>query len=276
MSETKKKATGIKGIAVQRKDSYRLAPSDIHEKPGWNVRDLTTAEAREKLDELARSIVSAPGVLEPVTVYWEDGKAYLSNGHRRMAAVKIAIEKYGAEIKSVPVQIAPAANNAADHILDMIVRNSGEPITTFEMSKVVKQLVGFGWSAKEIADKIGKHPAYVNQMLGLQAAPEPIKRLVREGEVSATLAMKTMRTTDDAEQALQEAVERAKARGQRRATEKDVQKPSRSREEMSQHVDFIDKVVKDYIRVTASSEHMTEERVAAIAKSWSKIKEKVG
>jgi len=46
---------------------------------------------------------------------------------------------------------------------------------------VFKRLVDLGWDEGDIAKKAGLSRAYIGSLLGLQAAPDEVKQLVRDG-----------------------------------------------------------------------------------------------
>ena len=165
----------IKDVSLGRTDVYKLKPSDLHIKPDWNTRDITTPESVEHIEQLSRSIAEI-GVKEPLKVVWEDNKAYITNGHCRFEAIKLAI-KNGAEIKSVPVLVEDRFANEADRIFTQIASNSGKPFTQLEQAKVFKKLLDLGWSQNDIATKSGKTAGRVSQILELLTLPESVKTM---------------------------------------------------------------------------------------------------
>lgn len=219
---------GIKDVALGRSDIYRLAPLDLHVKDGWNSRETDDPSNAEHIDNLARSIAEV-GVKEPLTVYWENSRAWVSDGHCRLAATLRAIEVYGADIKSIPVKTEDRYTNEADRVFSQIVRNSGKQLTPFEQGKVFLRLLDFGWTEKDIATKSGRSQTWVTNCLRLQAQPEEVKSMVRAGVVSAHLASSVAKdSADDAKtvETLNHAVETAKAAGKTRATAKHVGRPN--------------------------------------------------
>lgn len=222
---TAKTQHGIKDIALGRSDLFRVGPRKLEVRPGWNARETDFDPADEVDLALARSIADG-GVREPISVIWDAGHLYVTNGHRRRAATIYAIETLGAEIKSVPVQTEPRFASEAEHVLSQIVRNDGKPLSPTEKGAVFKRLLDFGWSASEIATKTGLSQTRITQCLELHAAPEPVKALVRDGSVSATFAMQALRTHDGdagkAEAELRGALDTARATGKSRATPKHV------------------------------------------------------
>lgn len=218
--------TGIQGIATGRSDTFRISLDDLHVREGWNARDVDFNPNDEDDLALAQSIAEV-GIKETMTAIWEDGRAYITNGHRRRAAALYARDVLKAEIKSVPVQTEARYSSEAEHVLSQIVRNAGKPLSPFEKGKVFKKLIDLGWSETEIGQKTGITRTRVVQLLEVQSAPEPVKAMVRSGEVSADLAMKTIRAADgDTGKAVAElagAIDTAKKAGKTRATAKHVE-----------------------------------------------------
>lgn len=217
---------GIKETALGRFDVFRLALNDIHTRDGWNVRDVDFNPSDPDDLSLASSIAEN-GVKEPLTVVWHDDKAYLTNGHRRRAAALYARDTLGAEIVSLPVQTEERYSSQTEHVLSMITRNSGKPLTPLEQARVYKRLFDLGMNETDIAKRVGRSRQHVVDMLGLNAAPVEVTKMVRNGELSATLAVQTIaREGDAATTTLTQAVERAKSEGRTRATAKHVDKPA--------------------------------------------------
>lgn len=213
---------GIKDVAEGRSDIYKLRPSDLHIRDGWNARNIDFDPADAEDLALAKSI-SEVGVKEPLTVVWQESRAYVTNGHRRRAAALYAIAALGAELKTIPCQTEERYSSEADHVLSMIIRNSGKPLTPLEQARVFKRLIDLGWSETEIARRVGKSRQWICDLLGLQAAPAEITGMVKAGEVSATLAIQTMATEKGrAAEVLTSAITTAKAAGKDKATAKHV------------------------------------------------------
>lgn len=216
---------GIKDLAQGRSDVFRIDPRILQVRPGWNARE-TDFDPKDEDDLALANSIAESGVKEALTVIQDGGKLVVTNGHRRRAATMYAIEKLNADIKTVPVQTEPRYSSEAEHVLSQIVRNAGKPLSPFEKGKVFKRLLDFGWSPSEIAKKTGFTSSRVSQCLELHAAPEAVKSMVRDGKVSASFAMQTLKAADgDSEKAaetLQSAVKTATAAGKSRATPKHV------------------------------------------------------
>lgn len=211
---------GLGSLSAGRSDLYHIDPRIIGTDVDFNCRDINSKETKEHIESLALSIAEI-GVREPLTVYWHKGRAIVTDGHCRLLATKLAIER-GADIKTVPAKPELRYSNDADRLFSQIVRNSGKPFSQLENAKVYAKLLDFGWSQADIAKKAGISQGRVSQVLALLTMPEPIKQMVSNGEVSASHAMATLSDHNGAKalKVLQDAVVVAKAEGKQKATAK--------------------------------------------------------
>jgi|WetSurMetagenome_2_1015567.scaffolds.fasta_scaffold10977_5 ParB family transcriptional regulator, chromosome partitioning protein len=211
----------LKDVA-KRTALFHYDPRQLYVLPGFNSRAVDDPANRQHIEELAGSIAQL-GVRQPLTVFIEDDKVFVSDGHCRLAATLLAIER-GADIKTVPVLQEPRGANEADRVFSQIVRNSGKPLTAFEQGAVYKRLVGFGWTVAQIAEKSGKSISHINQALDFQEAPDEVHKLVTSGQISATLAAKVVRKSGKKEgaAALAMAASIARDAGKPRVTEKQL------------------------------------------------------
>lgn len=214
----------IKEIAVGRSDIFQVNPFDLNVKDGYNSRVMDSAENKAHIDWLARSIAKH-GVKKPMEVSLEGGKLFVEDGFCRFFATRRAMEVYGAEVRSVPVQKVEKGANEADKLLKQIISNSGKPLSALEQGHLVKRLLGLGWTIEQTAAEISRSPTHVNNLLELQEAPEQVKKMIADGVVTATLAQQVLRdskTPAAAVTVLRGAVEKAKVTGKTKATAKHV------------------------------------------------------
>lgn len=210
----------LKEIHKGRSDIFQIDPAELQVKAGWNCRDLSTPENKAHVAELAASIAEI-GVVSPLTVFRENGKIYVSDGHCRLAATLYAIHHMGVPIASVPVKTEGKGANEADYVLRQIL--DGKPKTAFELGGVCKRLLGFGWSVQDIATRSGKSAAAINAALDLQGAPIEVQKMVASGRVSPTLAAKTVKAEGSgATETLTRAIDHATQRGKDKATARDI------------------------------------------------------
>ena len=214
------KTGSIKKISVGRKDLFLLAPEDIHEESGWNVRNDNDG-LQDHIRMLADSIKEI-GVLQPLTVFMDGDKATVTDGHCRLLAVRLAITE-GAEIKSIPVRTEERFCNEADRVLSMLTRNSGRALTIPEQAEVVKRLLCFNWTEAEIARKTGTSRQHVNTLVKFLASPSEIQEMVKSGQVSATTAVNVVKDEGaGALDTLKGAVDTAQQSGRKKATGRDI------------------------------------------------------
>jgi ParB family transcriptional regulator, chromosome partitioning protein len=212
---------GLKTIAVGRSDIHKVDPRKLFVKPGWNGRDMDDPENLEYIEELALSIAEN-GVQQPLTCMWENGKAWVTDGHMRLRATLLAIER-GAEVVAIPIKAEERYGNEADRVFSQIVRNSGKRFSAMEQARIYKRLLDMGWQVTDIATKSGVSISRVSQMLSLLNLPEEVKHMVTSGQVSASLARQTMaeyKTDDEGVKTLQDGIVLAKKKGKNRVTKR--------------------------------------------------------
>ena len=227
VTDTKPKKRGLRDNAEEVASLYLYDPRKLHVQEGWNSRTVTFSPEDEDDIALARSIAEV-GVTQPLTAFLRDGLAYITDGHRRLAATLYAMDVLGADIKTVKVQAETKASSEADRVLSQLVRNQGKPLAPIEKANVYAKLIGFGWSETEIGKKVGVSRNYVSDLLKLRASDSAVVDMVKAGEVSAGLAMETIKAAGGdgaaAAETLTKAVSTAKAEGKTRATAKHVER----------------------------------------------------
>lgn len=212
----------IRDFAEGRGDLLRIDPRKINVKPNWNSRDFNDPANIEHIESLSLSIAEV-GVKEPLRIYLEDGKIWLTNGECRLLATMAAIGR-GVDIKTVPAIAEDRYSNEADRVFSQISSNAGKPFSALEQAKVYKKLLDLGWMAKDIAAKAGISNARVSQVLDLLTLPEPIKQMVTNGQVSATMAITAVKehNPEQAVKVLQDAVVEAQSQGRTKAKPSDA------------------------------------------------------
>jgi ParB-like chromosome segregation protein Spo0J len=177
--------------AVQgKRDMYPVDPRKLKVDDTYNVRDMSSKETRDHIAWLKASITApdSGGVHTPLEVRLDGKNIFVVAGHCRLAAVLEAIDE-GHPIETVPCIPEAKGTSEIDRTVNLIVSNSGKALSPLEVAKVVKRLDGYGWSAKQIAERLGwKSVATVKQHLEMAALSEGVKGQVRAGNVSATTA----------------------------------------------------------------------------------------
>lgn len=212
---------GIKELAVSKSDMFRVDPRVLTEEPGWNVR-TPSKELDNHIRTLANSIKSI-GIQVPLKIRMNGEVPVVVNGHCRLAATLIAIAE-GADIQSVPVVMEERNCSKEDRVFSMVTCNEGKPLAILERAEVYKRLMGWGWTEEVIAEKSGKSITHVRACMTLIAACPEIKKLVSEGKVAATLALKLIGEMGEekALAAMVGAVQTAEVVGKEKASRKHV------------------------------------------------------
>lgn len=145
---------------------------------------------------------------------------YLTDGHCRYEAVQLVIQR-GGSIETLPVVVKPNSCSMEDLTVALVVSNSGKPLTPYELGQVCKRLVGFGWDAEKIAERLQISEQYAEQLLSLMGAPAEIRKMVQAGEVSAAIAVEMLRKhAGEAVALLRQAQSRASESGSKKVTAK--------------------------------------------------------
>ena len=218
------KTTGLASISEGRSDIHRIDPRKLHVRNGWNSRDFKDPANVDHIQMLANSIAEV-GVKEPLTVNWEDGKAWLEDGECRLKACLYAIEFLKADIKTIPCKVGERYANEADRLFNQQLRNSGKAFTALEQAKLFKRLLDLGWNQGDIAKKAGISAARVSQILDYNTMPEGVKTMVQNGQVAPSTAMQVVKAEgSNAVAALTQGLATAKEAGKTKVTAAHVEK----------------------------------------------------
>lgn len=175
-----------------KRDSYPVDPRALKVDPAYNVRDMNDPETIAHIRWLADSIKES-GVRVPLEVRLEGEDIYVVAGHCRHAATMLAISE-GAEIATVPTIPEPKGTNEIERVLNLVISNSGKPLTPLAIAEVVRRLMAFGWDTVKIAQRLGwKSAATVDQYVTLLGATPDVQQMIRSGEVAASTAAKVVK-----------------------------------------------------------------------------------
>jgi ParB-like chromosome segregation protein Spo0J len=179
-------AMGIKELSKEfgKKDIYRIDPRSISVIAGWNVRQ-PGPEKDAHVRFLADSIKEV-GVKIPLTIRMENDQPVIVDGECRWLGTMLAISE-GADIKSIPVMMEDRYASNEDRVMTMLTCNGGKPLTLPEKAEAYKRLLGWGWDEAKIAVKNGVTIQAVKSALNFSALNPELKKMVSDGQVSATL-----------------------------------------------------------------------------------------
>jgi ParB-like chromosome segregation protein Spo0J len=204
---------------VSKVTSFAVDPRILEVREGFNARPLN----QEHVEQMAVSYANG-ATFPPLDVEVEDGHIYPVDGHHRRAAALLAISR-GAPIRSV--ECRQFRGNDADKVAHLITSASGLPLTPLQLGVQYRKLIGFGWTEKQIADRVGKSGQHVKDMILLAEANSDVHKAVTAGEVTGTTAVALVKKHGSkAGQVIREVVEQAKASGKTKATPKMFAQPS--------------------------------------------------
>lgn len=209
---------------VSKGDMFRVDPRLLTIEPGFNVRDLEAVAAREKLDELKEDI-RENGVQDPLEVKLVGDNLVVRSGHRRHKVVMELIAE-GHNIISVPATAQPKGLSPVEELFRINTLNSGEPTSALEKAELVRRAIHvFGCTREQVAKRLSfKTVRVVEHYLEIAAMPEPLRKAVRQDEISATNARKMVHAAGPllAQEKLDEARTTAAAAGRKRVTDRSI------------------------------------------------------
>jgi ParB family chromosome partitioning protein len=175
--------------AIERARGQRKVPVEFL-RP--NARNPRKAFAEAELEDLAAS-VRERGILQPIIVRSIPGMidAYeIIAGERRWRAAQRA------ELHDVPVILVEANDREALEIA--IVENvQRADLNAMEEAAGYERLIAeFDYTQNDLAKVIGKSRSHVANTLRLSKLPEPVKRMVGDGAVSAGHARALLAVSD--------------------------------------------------------------------------------
>jgi ParB-like chromosome segregation protein Spo0J len=189
------------GIIPGRIDILYCKPSEITVEDGYNVRDLTTAEARAELDEL-KAQVKEHGVLTPLKIRFSGDNIILVEGHRRRTVALELIAEYqasggteGRNIDAVPIFPEAPGTTVEERDAGLALSNGGVRLKPLELANLIFRMNRIrGLPHERIAQMLGISMPVLKNHLAMRAMPEEVKEHVREGDISATEAARLVKT----------------------------------------------------------------------------------
>jgi hypothetical protein len=207
-------------LGVKKNPIWKIPPAMIFiENP--NVREYYDPEKKAIL----KASIKENGVLLPVRVRKVQGedRYALTHGFTRMECVWELVEE-GCEILYVKAE--SVIINEEEELIQHLTLNSGEPLTKYEISKLLVKLKGYGWSNKTMSQKTGYPETIISQLLSFQQnASNNVKESVAKGEIDMAPAMsmvKEHKTVEKQNEVLQKGKEQAAKTGKKKVTGKQV------------------------------------------------------
>jgi ParB family chromosome partitioning protein len=178
-------------IGIKKVTDYMLDPRNISIEPGFNARDMVNMSPRTRAHvDGIKDAIRAGDTMPPLEVRIAGDRILVVEGHCRLTAYKELIAE-GEEIRLVAVR----QHKGNDEDRDFHVLNSASQLhlTRLEQGRIYKRRVGYGWSVAQIAERVRKSPAYVEQNLMLANADSDVRRLLEDEKISAKVALDAIR-----------------------------------------------------------------------------------
>ena len=165
-------------------------------------------DLNELADSIENSTLQVPLTVQKVK---NENKYVLIQGKRRFKAIQILLGR-GVEYKAVKCVQVPHNYAIENTLFDQIVLNDGKPYSNLEQGMVFAQLVGRGFTAQDIAKRVGKSLTHIANCIEMSALPKKVRDMVAKGSVSGHTAVelsKVVSNEDELVSKLENAVESA-------------------------------------------------------------------
>lgn len=175
---------------VKKTDLWKVDPRRLTEVDGFNLRDYDDPDVIAQIEAFADAY--ANGLYVPPLIVWVDDAGNISpiEGHLRRRGALLAIER-GHDLPFV--ECVSFKGNDAERIEIMLRSADGLQLKPLNTAMGYLRLQRKGYSNAEIAAKVGRTVARVEQLLLLATANTDVHALVKQGRVSADGAIEAVR-----------------------------------------------------------------------------------
>ena len=151
---------------------------------------------QETLESLAESIKELDGIIDPLTVEYDDQDDVfrIISGERRYRAAKmVGLGKLPCVVKEIDDQ--------KRYLIQLVSNLQRENIPPLEEAAGIKYLIeNYGYTQTKIANLLNKSKSYVSQILGLERLAEPAREIVQTSELSKEVQIHASKEKDPQKQ----------------------------------------------------------------------------
>lgn len=195
---------------ITTRKTYLLGVDELYVEPGYNVREID----QQHVEEFRDAFIAGEHV-PPLTVQVTEQGVKIIDGHHRYHGAKLAQEA-GHEIR---LECKDFTGSEADRIAFMVTSSQGRALEPLERAAAYQRLKNQGWEPAEIAKKVKRSVADVDQHLSLLTAGDELIGMVKRNEVAATTAVALSREHGaKAGTIAAEGLAKAKANGKKKLT----------------------------------------------------------
>ncbi|MCB9047646.1 MAG: ParB N-terminal domain-containing protein [Chitinophagales bacterium] len=156
------------------------------------------------------------------------------DGARRLGVATMLTEENPDNPVLIPLSIYPKETTETQMLLAMLITGTEQKqLTPYEQAKGIERLAKLKMKGKDIADKIGKTPAYVTNCLKFMKEASPtLKEQVKAGAVTMAAALDILNAAanqEEADEIAKEAAEHAEKSGKKRVGESSVKAATKKR-----------------------------------------------
>ena len=175
---------------VKKTDLWKVDPRRLIEVEGFNLRDYDDPDVIAQIEAFADAYTN--GRYVPPLIVWVDDKGHISpvEGHLRRRGALLSIQR-GSDLPFV--ECVNFKGSDAERIEVMLRSADGLQLKPLNTAIGYLRLHRKGYSNAEIATKMGRTVARVEQLLLLANANSDVHALVKEGRVSADGAIEAVR-----------------------------------------------------------------------------------
>lgn len=188
-------------------------------------------ETYSDLDQLADSLLSE-GQQIPIRVWFtptslENGATctdgnrsyiiYCHDGNRRLAAFRVAQLKDPSNVylsRGIKALVIAEISSEPEAIINQYaLNNTSRSFNALEEAKICEKLLHAGYTQTEIGQRLGKSQQWVRYTLDLLTYSEDVKNLIRNGQLSSTLAAQLIKETSDKHELEEKIIKTAQKNG---------------------------------------------------------------
>lgn len=186
----------LPAIRPGKGEVFMADPQLIKVDPDYNCRDMNAADVIAQVAWLADEIQARGFNPEmPLTVKRRGQDLFVVRGHCRLAGCMKMIGR-GGELKTIPVMQLASGMSDIDLIFDQESSNYGLRLDEFAKGRLCLKARRLGLDDGEIARRMHwKNASDVQRHIKMvEIVPEPVKQQVAKGDISATEAVKLVKS----------------------------------------------------------------------------------
>lgn len=220
---------GFRDIAVSRGATiHNFRRSQLHIKPGFNIRDMSTDDNKAHVEDLANQI-EARGFEGHIDIFMDEDRPTIWRGHCRAAAIDLLIERcvWNEREMLIPALLKPAGIGIVEMYGEQSRNGGSKALNVHENVANIIRIMGMvGQDHDRTAKLIGRSRSYVDHLLRFNEAATPeVHEAIAAGKISQTQSAAILRKegSKKGSETIKKVVATAEASGKKKATKRDVE-----------------------------------------------------